>query len=98
MNGSILHTVSQFCYIFPKLGMDDLKLRFNEGSTMCFAQDRADHVPHPRIGFYQLDRERYRVNLETYTQTMSRRMCVVPAPLSLVQAFVSVANGNRSTY
>ena len=52
--------------------------------------------PYPRIGYCQLNPERYHVNLETYTQTMSS--ACVWAPLSILQAIVSPANSKGSVY
>ena len=93
---SVRDLVSKFCYVFPKIGMDDLKLRFSPVS-MSFMQERS-HVPFPRNGFYQLDPDRYPINLEVYKKTMDNHTQDVPAPMSLVYAFVSVANAVRSTF
>ena len=91
--------VGDLCYVFPAFGMKDLcfSLHKDDGSAVRFAQKHS-YVEFPRNGFYQLDSDpkRYRKSYGIYASIMKSPLQIVPAELSVVQAFVSVAHANRS--
>ncbi len=91
--------VGDLCYVFPAVGMTDLAfcLQSRDGTSLQFIQSRS-YVDFPRIGFYQMDRDsaRYRCSFGVYNSTMNNSPQTIPAALNIVQAFVSVANANRS--
>ena len=99
---SVREMVSRFCYVFSRVGMTDLKLRLGGKGSMSFFHDKApestDKSLIPRIGFYQSEPERYAANHSVYQDVMAQHTRIAPAPLSIVCAFVSVANATRASF
>ena len=95
---SIDGMVLSLCYVYPEMGMDDLKLGLPKiGKGVHFLQSRS-HVPFPRNGFYDLDRdiERYNTNMNYYTEAMEGAgNKPVKTSLQGAQSFSSLANVRR---
>jgi hypothetical protein len=90
-------------YIYPALGITDLKVGCSDfGSPdceVCFIQEESHH-PHPRIGFYCVEKDTARVNdnMAIYTSTMGMLPLVEDAPIGTIEAFLSVANIARASF
>ena len=76
--------------------MTDLKVNVSDDTNLFFFQSDS-HYPHPRNAFYgvEADSSRYSANLEVYQGIMAVQPVVDPVPMSVVEAFLSLANCNR---
>jgi len=88
-------------YVFPASGLADLNLGVYcedyPAYSIFFYQSTPMH-PHPRNGFFgvESDIRRYDANKATYDGVMKKQPVVCPVSLSVIEAFLSLANHNRT--